>query len=288
MLEGIQHAFMPNLHKVAELTAIASSAAGVIVAAITEQIIYAVAPVPVALMIGSINRHRLDQQLKTEQHSHALQVEALTNQIPSEIQAQVNRALHESEASFEHVFTRADESKNSLHFGRDASRELLIEAFTKAEKELVLVCPWLTKFAINSVVLHHLQAALYRDVVVQIGWGRLQDLQSGEYHKNAFYDALPLLQQLARQHSNLKLKPIGTHEKFLVCDRKFAVVSSHNFLTSDEGSEEREVSLRTIDATVINQLLQSYETTPAVSLANTAVVKLKTQRGKAQPTELTA
>ncbi|WP_110988638.1 phospholipase D-like domain-containing protein [Acaryochloris thomasi] len=79
------------------------------------------------------------------------------------------------------------------------------------------------------------------------------------------------------------MKPIGTHEKILVCDgrrpvgdhRTFATIGTHNFLTSDDGSQEREVSLRTTDQNMIYQLLQNYEGAPAISPVKAPLLKLK-------------
>ncbi|WP_233501875.1 phospholipase D-like domain-containing protein [Acaryochloris thomasi] len=88
---------------------------------------------------------------------------------------------------------------------------------------------------------------------------------------------------MARQHSNLRLKAIGTHEKFLVCDRSFAMIGTHNFLTPDDGSQERQVSLRTTDQNAIHQRLQSYEDAPTISPVKAPLLKLKNN-----PTELSA
>ncbi|PZD70808.1 hypothetical protein C1752_08950 [Acaryochloris thomasi RCC1774] len=46
--------------------------------------------------------------------------------------------------------------------------------------------------------MHHVQSALEREVAIDIGWGRLRDLQTGEYKNSLYYDALPLVEQLAR------------------------------------------------------------------------------------------
>ncbi|WP_287275581.1 MULTISPECIES: hypothetical protein [unclassified Okeania] len=48
------------------------------------------------------------------------------------------------------------------------------------------------------------------------------------------------LQELEESYPGLfRLKLLGTHENFLVCDEKFAFVGSHNFLASGEESLER-------------------------------------------------
>lgn len=242
---------MPNFVKTAELTAIATSTAGAIATVITQQAVYAVAPMSVALSMGAINRHRLEQQLRGEQQHQAIEIKAQSARIGSEIRIEVEQALQESEVGIEHEIACSEEAQHHLLFGRAASRELLIETLTLAEDRVVLVCPWLKKYALDGPLLYRLQSSLKRGVRDNIGWGRLQDLESNSYRNSVFYDALPLLEQLAKQHHNLELKALGTHEKFLVCDRSLAAIGSHNFLTSDNGWEEREVSLRTTDQQLI-------------------------------------
>lgn len=60
------------------------------------------------------------------------------------------------------------------------------------------------------------------------------------------YRSLPKLQALESQYPQLfQLKLLGTHEKFLVCDDSFAMLGSHNLLTSNTSSTEREIGLLT-------------------------------------------
>jgi phosphatidylserine/phosphatidylglycerophosphate/cardiolipin synthase-like enzyme len=71
---------------------------------------------------------------------------------------------------------------------------------------------------------------------------------------------LPELEKLERCFSSqFKLKLLETHEKFLVCDKKFAVVGNHNILVSNVNSEEREVGLRTDAPLVIAALIERFE-----------------------------
>lgn len=209
------------------------------------------------MSLSTLNRHRLEQQLRREQATQQQVFENQLARLPADLETQIEKGLQTNGASFEHAFARTPESH--LLFGRAASREQLIHALQTAEKHLLFVCPWLSKFAIDSVLMHHLQSALKRKVTIDIGWGRLRDLETGEYKSSVYYNALPQLELLARKDPRLQLKPIGTHEKILVCDRTFAMIGTHNFLPSDERSQAREVSLRTKDQNVIHQLLQSFE-----------------------------
>jgi phosphatidylserine/phosphatidylglycerophosphate/cardiolipin synthase-like enzyme len=50
-----------------------------------------------------------------------------------------------------------------------------------------------------------------------------------------------------------------THEKFLVCDQKFAMLTSHNFFTSDERKGEREIGLKIYHPHIIRDLIDHFE-----------------------------
>ncbi len=80
-----------------------------------------------------------------------------------------------------------------------------------------------------------------RNCHIDIGWGheRLRGRLGWRYN------ALKDLRQLERDYfDHFRLKLLRTHEKFLVCDRTFAMLGSHNMLTSNAQSAEREVGIR--------------------------------------------
>jgi hypothetical protein len=153
--------------------------------------------------------------------------------------------------------------------GRSGSRQVFLDALQQSQSRLILVCPWLTKYAINSDVIELMRAALQRGVSIEIGWGHLKDvdnnraylsqaelLKSNDWH----YNALPGLSELQIEYDRLlQLKVLGTHEKFLVCDRQFAMLGSHNYLTSDTKSSEREVGLKTDNPEIIDKLIELFD-----------------------------
>ena len=55
------------------------------------------------------------------------------------------------------------------------------------------------------------------------------------------------------------MKQLGTHEKFLVCDNNFAMLGSHNFLTSKESSPEFEVGILIEDTNTIQKLINRFD-----------------------------
>ena len=135
---------------------------------------------------------------------------------------------------------------------RNQSRDVLLEALETAQERLIIVCPWLTRSAINDEVIRKFRAILNRNCQIDIGWGHLSDtglsqpvqlcrqqLLCAVSRKNQGwkYNALSELKQLEQEYrGQFRLKLLGTHEKYLVCDRSFAMLGSHNFLTSGTSS----------------------------------------------------
>lgn len=145
-----------------------------------------------------------------------------------------------------------------LVFNRPHSRKVLSDALENVQERLILVCPWLTSWA-TAVVIEKCEELIKRGVRIDIGWGTLEDLARDQID-TFWYGALPKLRQLQNEHPEfLYLKKLGTHEKFLVCDNNFAMLGSHNFLTSKESSPEFEVGILIKDTNTIQSLINRFD-----------------------------
>ncbi|WP_295613572.1 phospholipase D-like domain-containing protein [Chamaesiphon sp. GL140_3_metabinner_50] len=204
-----------------------------------------------------------DYSLRLKNRIDAIETVATNPQIQQLIQQQIESQFAVVKQSLPNNY------RYDLICGRSQSRQLFLDALQQSRSRLILVCPWLTKYAINSDVIELMRAALKRGVSLEIGWGHLKDvdnnraylsqaelLKSNDWH----YNALPGLSELQIEYDRLlKLKVLGTHEKFLVCDRQFAMLGSHNYLTSDTKSSEREVGLKTDNPEIIDKLIELFD-----------------------------
>ncbi len=161
------------------------------------------------------------------------------------------------------ITTQVDEPSDKqyedrLVFNRRESRKVLSDALEKVQERLILVCPWLTSWA-TAVVIEKCEELIKRRVRIDIGWGKLEDLARDQID-TFWYGALPKLRELQNEHPGyLNLKKLGTHEKFLVCDNNFAMLGSHNFLTSKESSPEFEVGILIEDTNTIQKLINRFD-----------------------------
>ncbi|WP_310488562.1 phospholipase D-like domain-containing protein [Chamaesiphon sp. VAR_69_metabat_338] len=195
----------------------------------------------------------------------------LTNRLDryteDEILAVIDRVVADRFETFKQILPK--NYTYELICGRKQSRTIFLQALKQSQKRLVLVCPWLTEFAVNKDVRNLLRAALERGVSIEIGWGHLKDANNdrSQLSKEKLfassdwaYNAVPGLYELQVEYPNLlKLKILGTHEKFLICDRQFAMLGSHNYLTSDTKSSEREVGIKTDSTEIIDKLIEIFD-----------------------------
>jgi phosphatidylserine/phosphatidylglycerophosphate/cardiolipin synthase-like enzyme len=182
----------------------------------------------------------------------------------------VQTALSSEQNTHELVREIADHSPKyeyELVLDREHSRQALLEALASVENRLILVCPWLCHYGFDQEIYRKLETLLAKGVEIEIGYGKLSDIEQGKL-TGFLYDRLKQATSLAAKYPNFKLKLIGTHEKYLVCDRSFAMLGSHNFLTSGIGAE-REIGLRTTDPNLIKRLIERYEQAPDRELSHT-------------------
>lgn len=167
--------------------------------------------------------------------------------------------------------------KHKLIYDRTKSREILRKALEDAKERIIMVCPWITDFGVSDSVKIDITKALENNVVIDIGWGHLKDIEDlkrdgyicnpsdisetlqNHSNRTSLYNAVSQLTDLQKNYPNLNLKLLGTHEKFLVCDRSWALITSHNFLTSNDYNSEREIGLWTNDESIISQLIHRYD-----------------------------
>jgi DNA-binding MarR family transcriptional regulator len=115
---------------------------------------------------------------------------------------------------------------------------LLNDALSNAKERILIVSPWVRSGVVNESFVRKLEKALRRSVFVYVGYGIGRDDESGQ--DNAAVDALKRLED---RYDNLFLRNLGnTHAKILVCDSRYVVITSFNWLSfrSDQRREFRD------------------------------------------------
>ena len=148
----------------------------------------------------------------------------------------------------------------------------MLQSLYQVQEHLVLVCPWLSHgftADIESMMVQRLSQGIH----ISIGFGYRRDIETGTLFldgakvsaNNPQYSKLSFINGLASRYPNhFHMKVIGTHEKYLVCDRRLAMLGSHNYLSSIKNDAEREVGLSTTDPNIIDELLKKFESAPDI------------------------
>jgi tetratricopeptide (TPR) repeat protein len=221
---------------------------------------------------------QLSQQLKAlANHPEVPHPTPESGHLQSLISPAIAQQLYQIESLLEGIKAHQYE----LVFDRPSIRAQLFEAIDTAQHRLILVCPWVSRAGLDGTLLQKLEGLLQQGVQVEIGWGHLRDIEAGEFPirinehwqldpmaKRGLYDALNDLEHLRTQYGDrLQLKVLGTHENFLVCDDKWAMLATHHFLSSSDALPEREVGLRTTDPKIIHGLIERFSE-PLLNPAN--------------------
>jgi len=177
----------------------------------------------------------------------------------------------------------ATQPKTEIVKGRAASRVVLIDAISLAKEFLFIDSPWLSRRSVDDELLLRMTALLERGCCLHIGWGYSRDIrglhpdgtiihvsESGQCFidvmadKAGNYSAFPVLEKLrARYPDQMELKLLGTHEKYVICDRQFALLGSHNVLSSlDTLFAPRERGWKTTDRTLIEEQIEDFINAP--------------------------
>ena len=105
-------------------------------------------------------------------------------------------------------------------------RESLLKALTKAKNRLMIISPWIKSNVVDQEFLSTLETALKRKVKVHIIYG-IKGSNSQNDDKS-----IKQLENLKANYKNLEFdKTKNTHRKQIICDDKFAIVTSFNFLS---------------------------------------------------------
>ena len=177
----------------------------------------------------------------------------------------------------------ATQPKIEIVRGRSASRVVLIDALSNAEELVIIDSPWLSRRSVDDELLLRMKAVLERGCRLLIGWGYSRDIrglhpdgkiihvsQSGQCFIDVTadqagnYTAFPELDKLrARYPEQMELKLLGTHEKYVICDRQFALLGSHNVLSSlDSLFAPRETGWKTSDPSLIEEQIEEFMNAP--------------------------
>ena len=100
-----------------------------------------------------------------------------------------------------------------------------------AQKSLYIISPWMNNYVVNDQFKNQLIELLKRNVEIRIIYGINSPHNSDERDVRTEKIAKEL-REIGKKYNNLlRLKHGHTHEKLLICDEKYYMNGSYNFLS---------------------------------------------------------
>jgi hypothetical protein len=105
-------------------------------------------------------------------------------------------------------------------------RDYLFNAFKEAKERVMIVSPWIKSYAVDGQFFEVLEATLKKKIQVYIFYGIKHSSQQNDMR------SIKKLEDLSDIYQNFSFKRVkNTHRKIIVCDNKFGIVTSFNFLS---------------------------------------------------------
>lgn len=292
-----------------EVVSLGGVVLGAIAAVMTSNQAFFSVPTAIALSVTTANRREETRRLTVNAESTERLLQDSEN-LQRENEARVRKELQgllterdslaaelekldlDSIRNFEKRLASQDRKTACLVRGRSESRKLLEEALDDAQERVILICPWLGHYAIEGLE-KKFQELIKRKVRVDIGWFKSSDLGRDEdpeelrnllRRKSIFYDKFCFFDKLSRE-GKINLKCLGTHQKAIVCDRKFALIGSHNFLMSagrgkKRGHTDYELGLQIFDPGLIQEIIEIYDNSPEYRKTNAVISIMRENASK--------
>lgn len=130
----------------------------------------------------------------------------------------------------------------------------LKQALNNAQKYVIIVSPWI-RYEVLEIYKNELENALKRKIIVQIYYGIGQDKKNQKDKNLIDKKAKEYLVLLQTKYKNLKIKDnSNTHSKILICDNKWAISGSFNWLSFSGKGERKESGYVFTDTNRIKEL----------------------------------
>ncbi len=168
-----------------------------------------------------------------------------------------------------HKYIENARFNTSSVLNNDKSHHKELEAvFRNANEEIIISSGWISHHVVDSIFCKRLTEVLMRGVNVRLIFGyHIKEQEKQRKSKERAIKSILNAKQIANKShlsGNIHLHDVasqyngkkGTHIKAIVCDRKYVIVGSHNWL-SNKYFKSEELSLKIQDPEVIKSVVNS-------------------------------
>ncbi|WP_366161245.1 phospholipase D-like domain-containing protein [Bacillus infantis] len=156
-------------------------------------------------------------------------IEALKNTATSNETVLEEDDINETISNLEQIEVRKDTSRYIMNY---EIRKLFLHYLKTAQESLYIISPWMNSYIVNDEFIEDITNLLKRGVKVSIIYGINAEDEPGDIRNQKTNSLAEKLKKLGKKHQGLLMITHGqTHEKLLICDRKYYINGSFNFLS---------------------------------------------------------
>lgn len=208
------------------------------------------------LLIAGVDETKISERL--------MDLEAQGEQIiPVEPQAELE--IMPQGSAIQNVIDKVKTTVENEVLTTEQHRDALKNAIYAARKKLIIISPWLRASAIDTDMKKWFSDALHNhpNLEIIIGYG-INTNEPDQAKREQQKRGLESLKQVREKHqTRFKLIEIGnTHEKIVVCDDQYVIVTSFNFLSnkpSKYGGLIAEMGVKTGDRKLVKDVTTKLE-----------------------------
>jgi len=213
----------------------------------------AIQQLQITTILATVGGIYLIYKLLTKKDEEAKQLKSNINQLKKDLESLDNKRLKKSYKRF----------KDSIIpvIGAQSHRNLLLSSLNEAQESLVILSGWVTEYAINDEFKDLVRKCLDRGVQIYIGYG-YQKKKSGKKISNVKkLETESLFKELQEwcgeyeKKGRINVWYYPNHSKVLICDKKYIVCGSFNWLSNIGNSSNEERSYKIQDRDFIEDEL---------------------------------
>ncbi|MDV2582169.1 phospholipase D-like domain-containing protein [Alkalibacillus haloalkaliphilus] len=182
--------------------------------------------------------------------------EYITQMVETELQKNQNHSLEDIEAIINQSISQINNQPELLE--DEQIRKAFINAIISAEEELCIVSPWVNEKVLEDYI-PYFKAAIKKGVTIKILYGYTDSYSPNDKSIKTDQAVHYLKRQLTNvRPGGLKMKKVNTHFKLTICDEKFYLIGSYNFL-SFGGKYNEETRHEAVEYSENKERIQEYK-----------------------------
>ena len=154
----------------------------------------------------------------------------------------------------------AEQADNKIIRDRQI-REWFDRALNETQEELDILSPWMRDYVVNEKFYKKIERLLENGVVVKILYG-IKERSKGKGIDSETRDVAAMLEERFSKYRNFHMEETNSHGKMLLCDNRFYLMTSYNFLSFagnySQAHTRGETGIRSENERNIEELREEY------------------------------